>query len=1014
MKVAEKRKILDAWIAMEQFSEGDIDLKEGGNVKYKQLPSFCDNWTKFFMNKVNEFKIYKKLTKKKLNNIGFSIFFDIFPFEELINGLSQKFDLPEEFRDDSHSKKFTYCLSFEIDGSGFKLHEGSLFYTMSGYAHRYKDFPEQISLVESDLSKKIAEFFEYDFEKGMAELITLETKWSKRNYYEIQEDITKTDPRLHSFYINDLVLAKEKDTPNLNRYLFGFSGQRVNLDSNKENPTFNAKDIAKILEPKNYPLGRFPSDPRWGLSLMQQVAVNMTLNNKNNIRGVNGPPGTGKTTLLKDIFAELIVRQAHEICNLNEKHLNETNIYYKNGKIAELPNVLAEKNILVASSNNGAVQNIVNELPQQKEIDKHFLEDILDADYFVNVSNDEDENENWGMFATESGKSDNRKKMIEMMKQMVKELNSDTFVSDGDAYKKFREQHNHVKKMRRDAQKIADTYKKFIALKDKLDAETKKFQHELAQKKVEREQRISQEEKRIEELDPLIAAHHNKSVSIEENKVSNERQLELSKVNMNAVKQQKPVPFFFLKLIHHKSAKEYTKQLSTLSISLTRLLEEQNSLKKALSDELECLSKLKNERRAHVDEKESIDVNFKSWHHGSKERLDTLASQVQSLETKIKESRHKPIDLTQSYDELQQANPWFDEEYRIEQSKLFIAALAVRKQFLYENRRSLNGSSLIWERMSDYTIPQKYPLILMAWNWINFAIPVISTTFASFGGMFKYMGVGSVANLFIDEAGQATPQSAVGAILRSKRIIAVGDPSQIPPVIPLSNGVIGLIAANYQALESIVNGYTSVQTLVDEASQYGYQKTGDEWIGIPLWVHRRCLDPMFSISNQISYQGQMVLPDSMSQPGGGAWIDIKGKSNNKFVKAQADWVKAEIEKYLEKKPESRPSIYVISPFKNVVNQLKVTLKQSGFALSNIGTVHTFQGKEADIVYLVLGASPEEIGAARWAVTQPNLMNVAATRAKKEFYIIGDKELYRSLKSEVVNTTLDILNETHYL
>ena len=140
----------------------------------------------------------------------------------------------------------------------------------------------------------------------------------------------------------------------------------------------------------------------------------------------------------------------------------------------------------------------------------------------------------------------------------------------------------------------------------------------------------------------------------------------------------------------------------------------------------------------------------------------------------------------------------------------------------------------------------------------------------------------------------------------------------------------------------------------------------------------------------------MVLPDSMSQPGGGAWIDIKGKSTNKFVKEQADWVKAEIEKHLEKKPESRPSIYVISPFKNVMIQLKATLKQSGFASSNIGTVPTFQGKEADIVYLVLGASSEEIGAARWTVTQPNLMNVAATRAKKEFYIIGDKELYRSI------------------
>lgn len=47
---------------------------------------------------------------------------------------------------------------------------------------------------------------------------------------------------------------------------------------------------------------------------MQQVAVNLSIGFDNNqIRSVNGPPGTGKTTLLKDIFAELIVEQSYEI-----------------------------------------------------------------------------------------------------------------------------------------------------------------------------------------------------------------------------------------------------------------------------------------------------------------------------------------------------------------------------------------------------------------------------------------------------------------------------------------------------------------------------------------------------------------------------------------------------------------------------------------------------------------------------------------------------------------------------
>ena len=39
-----------------------------------------------------------------------------------------------------------------------------------------------------------------------------------------------------------------------------------------------------------------------------------------------------------------------------------------------------------------------------------------------------------------------------------------------------------------------------------------------------------------------------------------------------------------------------------------------------------------------------------------------------------------------------------------------------------------------------------------------------------------------------------------------------------------------------------------------------------------------------------------------------------------------------------------------------------------------------------------------------------MMNVAATRAKEEFYVIGDKELYLSLGSEVANNTMMIIRK----
>ena len=80
--------------------------------------------------------------------------------------------------------------------------------------------------------------------------------------------------------------------------------------------------------------------------------------------------------------------------------------------------------------------------------------------------------------------------------------------------------------------------------------------------------------------------------------------------------------------------------------------------------------------------------------------------------------------------------------------------------------------------------------------------------------------------------------------------------------------------------------------------------------------------------------------------------------------------------------------------------------------TNVGTVHTFQGKEADIVFLVLGCDEKSRGAASWAFgsSNPNIMNVAATRAKEEFYIIGDFKLYNSINSEVINQTCSILKK----
>ncbi|MHB1644753.1 MAG: AAA domain-containing protein [Acidithiobacillus sp.] len=79
-------------------------------------------------------------------------------------------------------------------------------------------------------------------------------------------------------------------------------------------------------------------------------------------------------------------------------------------------------------------------------------------------------------------------------------------------------------------------------------------------------------------------------------------------------------------------------------------------------------------------------------------------------------------------------------------------------------------------------------------------------------------------------------------------------------------------------------------------------------------------------------------------------------------------------------------IFLISPFKSVVRKLYAVARNLG--IEKVGTIHTVQGKEADIVILVLGGNPQRPGAKQWASSKPNLLNVAVSRAKHRLYVIG--------------------------
>lgn len=102
-----------------------------------------------------------------------------------------------------------------------------------------------------------------------------------------------------------------------------------------------------------------------------------------------------------------------------------------------------------------------------------------------------------------------------------------------------------------------------------------------------------------------------------------------------------------------------------------------------------------------------------------------------------------------------------------------------------------------------------------------------------------------------------------------------------------------------------------------------------------------------------------------------------------------------------------PDLYVVTPFVIVANGLRRLLRDSAVLASavpdldrwlreRIGTIHTVQGREAEAVIFVLGApNGDQTGARGWAGKEPNLLNVAVTRAKEAVYVVGNRSLWRS-------------------
>ncbi|KUZ90328.1 hypothetical protein WI73_08540 [Burkholderia ubonensis] len=837
---------------------------------------------------------------------------------------------------------------------------------------------------------------------------------------------------LNSFYIEDIERCmRSVDAGNvpatLRAYLMpGAARQRIDLYSDT-----GRAEIIRALHPAKMNAGHWPEDASRKMSLMQQFAINTAFERleEDGLFSVNGPPGTGKTTLLRDMVSENVVRRARRLAALRNAAdalmQTGTGIPFADGKtptIFALRPELTGFEMVVVSSNNAAVENISRDLPKRRRLGDewrhvHYLQSVahkiaaqVGEKRFATL---DPLDVPWGLVSCALGNADNRRRFKERFffdNRPVGERGGpngpQTIWAWRDQYSGPTFQAAKAAFLDADAayRTAVDERSAYAALHAKWsDVTEQQFTRPAADRRALAERDVREAAAAREQCGNGL---READVALAELK-EEERLLDRAR------------PRYFSRLFRTEAARRHAEHVARNAReqidARKRVARCRTAVAAATETERDAQSRAEQANAELISAREAWSEQNALLEQGKRQfgemDLPVAPEQIES-------------------DPVQRNGFWQNPEFMRLRSGLFVAALTLHESWLAEVSKKGGGFgrnlSAIGTLLSGKPLENPADAALI-WQSLFMVVPVVSSTFASFARQFRGMGPGSIGWLFIDEAGQAVPQAAAGALWRARRAVVVGDPLQIEPVFTVPTRLINALAnvSPHTSDGRCSPARVSVQRLADDANPYGtYVPVEGEaplWIGSPLRVHRRCADPMFSIANRIAYHDKMVYGPESSEPpddpfnlGKSAWVDVRGKtSKRQAVRSQIEVV-AELVTRLYADHGVLPPLYVISPFKAVKKELLNRLQRIDWSTATrrrgpekkvwtrwceqrIGTVHTFQGKEESVVVFVLGADHDSAASANWAASKPNLLNVAATRAQHRLFVVGDASLWAGLK-----------------
>ena len=263
------------------------------------------------------------------------------------------------------------------------------------------------------------------------------------------------------------------------------------------------------------------------------------------------------------------------------------------------------------------------------------------------------------------------------------------------------------------------------------------------------------------------------------------------------------------------------------------------------------------------------------------------------------------------------------------------------------------------------------------------------TTYAVSDSLPLKPGMFDVA--IIDEASQCDIASCFPILFRAKRAVIVGDDKQLPHLSFLEKAKEQSFLSQY----GIPDKYQLMwrfrtNSMFDLADYYSMNS-------VMLDEHFRSLPPIINFSNHEFYNDRIRVmrkdkPDEnvleLVEVVDGK-VDFDATRNLPEIEALVKRLHEIIIEDERKNPDNPVTVGIISPFRAQVEQLKISVSKvlSDYMIKKhqieIGTAHTFQGDERDIMMISWAVADNSYTQSLMFMQKANLFNVAITRGRNK-------------------------------